>query len=303
MLARWSARLRRLRKFFQREEWSAYWLQLPRTAEDSDEAGLVLVQIDGLSAAELQRGISAGSLPFLFRLLDKEHFRLHSLYSGLPSSTPSVQGELFYRQKCAVPAFGFRDHRTNRLVRMFQREVALEVEQRLAVEREGLLAGGSSYCNIYEGGAAESHFCAASLGWDNLIRRARRWRLTLVTCFYLWTAVRICGLLIIEFGLALWDFLRGWQFLKSHALREFWQELLMVPARVIVVILLRELAIHGAIMDMARGLPIIHLNLLGYDEQAHRRGPDSRFAHWTLKGIDAAIARLWRFAHRATSRH
>jgi endonuclease/exonuclease/phosphatase family metal-dependent hydrolase len=50
-------------------------------------------------------------------------------------------------------------------------------------------------------------------------------------------------------------------------------------------------------------LAIVHINFFGYDEQAHRRGPSSRFAHWTLKGIDDAISRIWRAAHRSARRH
>jgi endonuclease/exonuclease/phosphatase family metal-dependent hydrolase len=41
---------------------------------------------------------------------------------------------------------------------------------------------------------------------------------------------------------------------------------------------------------------VIHANFLGYDEQAHRRGPDSAFAHWTLKGIDRTIRDIFRAA-------
>ncbi|MFN2308882.1 MAG: endonuclease/exonuclease/phosphatase family protein [Gammaproteobacteria bacterium] len=59
----------------------------------------------------------------------------------------------------------------------------------------------------------------------------------------------------------------------------------------------------GGKIDLSRGLPIIFINFLGYDEQSHRRGPRSLFAHWTLKGIDDAIARLWRAANHATWRH
>ncbi|MGE0859445.1 MAG: endonuclease/exonuclease/phosphatase family protein, partial [Gammaproteobacteria bacterium] len=58
----------------------------------------------------------------------------------------------------------------------------------------------------------------------------------------------------------------------------------------------------GAGMDLARGLPIVHVNFAGFDEQSHRRGPNAAFAHWALKGIDAAIARLWRQAMRAERR-
>jgi hypothetical protein len=47
---------------------------------------------------------------------------------------------------------------------------------------------------------------------------------------------------------------------------------------------------------------VIHCNLLGYDEQAHRRGPSSTFAHWTLKGIDACIGRICHFARSSAYR-
>ena len=41
---------------------------------------------------------------------------------------------------------------------------------------------------------------------------------------------------------------------------------------------------------------------MGYHEQSHRRGPASRFAHWTLKGIDAAVRRIYRDAQRSAVR-
>jgi endonuclease/exonuclease/phosphatase family metal-dependent hydrolase len=72
--------------------------------------------------------------------------------------------------------------------------------------------------------------------------------------------------------------------------------------RVAVSILLREMCVIGAKIDINRGLPIIHMNLFGYDEQSHRRGPRSRFAIWSLKGIDYAIKRVWRDAMRARRR-
>jgi len=84
--------------------------------------------------------------------------------------------------------------------------------------------------------------------------------------------------------------------------RDFLKELLFVPTRVVICILLRELITIGAQLDAARGIPVIHLNYLGYDEQAHRRGPTSRFAHWSLKGIDGCISRIWHAAKRSNRR-
>jgi hypothetical protein len=83
---------------------------------------------------------------------------------------------------------------------------------------------------------------------------------------------------------AIQDFVRG-----LFAGYDFVKEPKFVPTRVAICILLRELITIGATIDVARGLPVIHLDLPGYDEQAHRRGPFPLFAHWALKGIDDAI--------------
>ena len=66
--------------------------------------------------------------------------------------------------------------------------------------------------------------------------------------------------------------------------------------------LLREVIATGAKIDIARGLPVIHANFGGYDEQAHHRGPTSAFAHWSLRGIDSAIKGIWNAAQRSSQR-
>ncbi len=288
---------KRFRRWFGRAEWAVWLLGLPRSAEPATDPGLILVQIDGLSRKQLERAMRDGRMPFLESLLHRENYRMHSCYSGLPSSTPAVQAELYYGKRTAVPAFGFRDHRTGSLVRMFAGETANEVEQRMAQDQRGLLAGGSSYANIYSGGADDVHFCATCFGWSEFLGTVNPLNMALVMVLNLWMFCRLVALLIVEFFRASLDFLRG---VVSGEM--FWQELIMIPARVMVVVLLRELVTIGTCFDAARGQPIIHLNLLGYDEQAHRRGPESRFAHWTLTGIDRSIRRIWNAAHHGAGR-
>ncbi|MGI9516562.1 MAG: alkaline phosphatase family protein, partial [Pirellulaceae bacterium] len=288
---------RAMRRRLSRVEWAVWLLGLPRKDGEPTERGLILVQIDGLSRTQLERALEQGRMPFVGSLLEKEHYHNHVFYSGLPSSTPAVQAELYYGERTVVPGFGFRDPRSGQLVRMFANEIAGDVEQRLQTRAEGLLEGGSSYCNIYGGGAAEVHFCATSFGWDELLRTINPLKWLLVLLLNCLMFFRVLGLMIIEFFLAIFDCIRG-----VFSGRRFWQELIMIPARVMVVVLLRELVTIGASYDTARGLPVIHINLLGYDEQAHRRGPSSRFAYWTLRGIDRAIKRLWRAAHRGAGR-
>ncbi len=289
--------LRKWRRSLSRSEWLIRLLGLEKSRDTAAQPGVVLIQIDGLSRRQLEKAMARGNLPFLRRLLEKHRYRLHSLYSGMPSSTPGMLGELFYGVKCPVPAFSFFDRQTESVFRMFDPHAAQTVEDRLRHEGAPLLAGGSAYGSIYTGGAQESHFCVASMRLSHLFQRQRPLRVVLLSLLHLYSLIRIAVLFVVEFFLALSDCLHG-----LIAGEDLWKEIKFVPSRVGVCILMREFATIGAKMDVTRGLPIVYLDLVGYDEQSHRRGPTSRFAHWSLRGIDDAIARIWRAAQRSGRR-
>ncbi|MBE9487415.1 MAG: endonuclease/exonuclease/phosphatase family protein [Chloroflexi bacterium] len=299
MIGRIETSLRKLRRLVSRSEWLARLLRLPISKGPASRPGLIMIQIDGLSQQEFERALDRGELPFLHRLIQREHYQVHTQYSGLPASTPAVQAELFYGVKNAVPAFTFKDPQLRRIIRMFEPEAATHVEELLIDSgNEALLKGGSVYVDNFTGGAEEAHFCPASRGWGPAMRAANPLVVFLLLISNLYSFLRTGVLLLLEFTLAVFDFARG--FIRGY---DFIMELKFIPTRVAICILLRELTVIGAKIDIARGLPIIHLNFLGYDEQAHRRGPSSQFAHWTLKGIDDAIKRLWRAADYSAWRH
>jgi len=299
VIGRIEAFLRRVRRSLSRSEWLARLLRLPLSRGTETAPGLVMIQIDGLAQRELERALKSGEMPFLQRLIKREHYRLHRLYAGVPAATAAFQGELFYGVKGAVPGFNFMERASGRLVRMFEPAAAARVERELEANGgEPLLQGGSAYVDNYTGGAAEPHFCPSSQGWGPALREANPLAVAFLILSNAYSFLRTTVLLVLELALALVDCVRG---LISG--QDVLKELKFVPTRVVIAILLRELATIGAKIDVARGLPIVHLNFLGYDEQAHRRGPSSRFAHWTLKGIDDAIARIWRAAHRSARRH
>jgi endonuclease/exonuclease/phosphatase family metal-dependent hydrolase len=299
MLARLESSLRRMRRNLSRSVWLARLLRLSVSEGAATRPGLVMIQIDGLSQPQFDRALERGELPFLKQLIRREHYQLHAHYSGLPSTTPAVQAELFYGVKGAVPAFSYRDRESLRIVRMYEPDTAARVEARLAGGGgEALLRDGSAYSDNYTGGAAEPHFCASSMGWGPALRAANPLVILTFLIVNFYSFVRVGILLVMELGLALVDFVRG--LVRGQ---DFLKELKFIPTRVGISILLRELCVIGGKIDISRGLPIIHINLLGYDEQSHRRGPRSLFAHWTLKGIDDAVARLWRAASHAPWRH
>jgi endonuclease/exonuclease/phosphatase family metal-dependent hydrolase len=292
MLERTEIFIRRLRRYFSRSQLHIKLLGLSRAEPSSDGRGLVLIQIDALSNVELKNALSGGRMPFLRNLIVAQGYELYSHYSGMPCSTASVQAELFYGVKSGVPAFSFFDQQTNRVFTMFNPRDALEIEQRLEKQGKPLLTDGSAYSDIYSGGAQEAHFCISNLGLGGILKNRYPVGFVILVTLHIYSLIRTGFLLIVETVLAVVDCIRG---LISG--QDLWKELKFVPSRVAMCILLRELITIGAKIDVARGMPIIHLNFMGYHEQSHRRGPRSRFACWTLRGIDDAIKRIWKAAH------
>jgi endonuclease/exonuclease/phosphatase family metal-dependent hydrolase len=288
-----------LRQFVSRNRWSARLLGADPVIGHADEPGLILIQVDGLGEQVFRKALADGKMPFLRHLIRDEGYAPHPLYSGMASNTPCFQAELLYGVKGVVPGFGFLEPDLEGGVAvMSQPASAALVERRLqAAGHEGLLRGGSAWSDIFAGEAAESHFCSSTAGLNKLLRALSPFRMIGLVLWHGWSVVRVAAQVVAETLLALTDVVRG-----QIAGRAFLRELRFVPERVLVSAVLREVVTAGACVDADRGLPVVHLNLLGYDEHAHRRGPDSKFATWTLRGIDKTIRRVWLAAHRSKNR-
>lgn len=299
MFAKIEARLRRWRRRFSRSEWAIRHLGLTPAEGQSEEPGLLLIQIDGLARRQLEAAIANGKMPFLKRLCERGHHALRTFYPGIPTTTPAVQAELYYGVRAGVPAFAFLDRETGQTGMMFQPGWAKKFEARFQASHEGLLKGGSSWSNIYSGGAdpEETHFCGASIAFADMWRTGKIRNIFIFLVLHIVSVLRIAALLLLEIAIALPRAIRG-VFHGQWASQEFG----MVISRVFIGIGLRELVTIGAKIDVARGLPAVHVNFLGYDELSHRRGPGSRFAHWSLRGIDRSIKNLYRAALRSPRR-
>jgi endonuclease/exonuclease/phosphatase family metal-dependent hydrolase len=298
LISRLAVRLRWLRRVLGRTHWVAALLGVKPPSGEADEPGLLVLQIDGLSRTQLEHALATGRLPFLNDLLRRQHFTLETFYSGVPSTTPAVQGEIFYGVRTAVPSFQFLRRRTGKVVRMYEAEAADEIGRELeAACPDPLLRGGHTYSNIFRGGAAQSHYCSPDLSAGSWLRNLHPFKSLLLAVLYAPRILPIIGLAVVEAVLAMIDAFKG-----LFEREDFIEEMTFIPSRVIVCSLLRELIRLRVLLDIERGVPVVHANFLGYDEQAHRRGPGSSFAHWTLKGIDRSLRDISRAAARSTHR-
>ncbi|GAB6145498.1 endonuclease/exonuclease/phosphatase family protein [Desulfocicer niacini] len=271
-------------KKLSRSHWLSRLLDLPICSDNPATIGLILIQIDGLSQKQFKTALENRRMPFLKKLLEEDTHTLRPGYSGLPSSTPAYQAELMYGVKSFVPAFEFIDRRTDRRHVSYKPESANQMAQELVDRGEPLLTGGNAYATLFSGGAEEARYCSETMDLNSILDTLNPLKLILLFFLHANMLLRIVSYALIECGLAVFDFFRG-LFAKQDIIKEF----TFIPARVVVCIILRELVRFRLKLDVTRGVPLLCANFLGYDEQAHRRGPSSAFAHWSLKGIDQAI--------------
>lgn len=297
MLTKLGKTYRRFRRGLSRSHLLSRWLGYGVQKSESHKPGLIILQLDGLSRQQFEAAIKNKRLPFLNELIERGYSERLSFYSGIPSTTPAVQAEVMYGVKGAVPAFQFLHRNSGKVFRMFDHDaVRTVVEERLS-DSQPLLEDGASYSNIYSGGAKEARCCFETTDVPHALMELNPLRLVSMFFLYFFTLLRITLLTGVEVVVGIVDMVRG-----LYTRRDWVNEIKFVPARVLVSIVLREWVRIVVKLSVAQGRPVIYANLLGYDEQAHRRGPSSAFAHWGLKGIDKAIEDIFRTARRSDAR-
>jgi hypothetical protein len=168
---------------------------------------------------------------------------------------------------------------------------AARVEGRLSAHHAGLLRGGAAYFSIFSGGAAAPHFCLSGLAGDAALdgppRPLGARDATASTLAHSFAAARSLVRVAHDLGHGVVDGLR-W----SLALRRATHEPRFLAHRVLVGAFLRELTVQGILADLSRGVPIVFVDFLGFDQTAHRRGPGSRAALRCLSAVDEGLAAI-----------
>ncbi|MBP2681354.1 MAG: rane protein of unknown function, partial [Candidatus Krumholzibacteriota bacterium] len=141
-------------------------------AAESNERGVVILQIDGLSHPELKRALRKGRMPFLKDLIKRKRYALRSWFSGLPSQTSSVQAGLFYGSCDDIPGFRWYDKERRRIVVSSSTADMSMVDERFAGHPRPLLRDGTCINSLLHGGASKKILTLSSLG-DKDIKKHR----------------------------------------------------------------------------------------------------------------------------------
>lgn len=270
-----------------------YPFRKERLSRPKGRRGFVGIQIDGLSYPHLKEALERGYLPHVARHL-RRGYVLREWRAGLPSTTPAAQGALFYGDDGGIPAFRWFEKESGRLLSCNDPDDVQYFRERLFGDAEGMLKGGSSYCNILDGGAERSVFTVSSPHPQTLFGRFGGVRIVLLIFLHPLRVLRMAGATVVEYFTNLLDrrhFLRTRPWRPSEGLFPF--------IRIFCNVILRELQTFGVIADIYAGVPAIYTTYSGYDELAHHFGPGSRPALKNLKYTDMRIGEIMRMLRHA----
>jgi hypothetical protein len=291
-------RWRRFRRALYRVYYRLKYFPFSRERRERREQrgrGFIVIQIDALAHEDLQRALRLGYVPRLKRLIEQEGWELRRFPAGLPSATPAAQAAIFYGTKDRIPAFRFYEKVERRVIIGSNPASIQFIRDRLPAD--GVLRGGSSYVNLFDGGADRSAFTLSAQQRQPLFVKMGGTRLLLLLALH---PIRVLRMLLAS----ILEYLREERDrVISHARGRYtyywwYLPLLHIGAGVV----LRELQTIAVMLDIYTGVPAIYTTYNAYDEFAHHLGPSSTTALKSLRALDRRIAEILRMRARLPGR-
>ena len=131
-------------------------------------------------------------MPTLQRLI-AQGYRLQRWRCGLPSTTPAVQAGLMYGDNWDIPAFRWYEKETGFAPQCKSPAAVERIKTRVAAGRRGILAGGSSYTNMFDGDARLALFTISAMGRQRFFEHLRGLGWALLFALIPWRILRIIG--------------------------------------------------------------------------------------------------------------
>jgi len=262
-------------------------LGLPRLTP-AGRRGFIVIQIDGLSCDHLRTAMARGYAPHLSRLLRRGEFSLQPWRVGLPSNTPAAQAGIMFGENADIPAFRWYEKRSGQTMVCSLPGVVHAIQERLSHSARGILRGGSSYMNLFDGDASLALFTLSAWNRQRFFERVRGLGFLLLFLLNPFRTVK-------TFVLAVWEYLtdlaqRSWATWRKRTPRPFGRAFPFM--RVVSNVILREIQTFAVLLDIYRGVPAIYTTYYGYDEVAHQYGDLSKPALRALRAIDARIRQI-----------
>jgi len=257
-----------------------------RRITPAPKTGLLIIQLDGLSAPLLNWMVLSGNLPNLGRWIRDGRHSMVGWHTGVPATTPASQAGILHGGSGQIPAFRWYEKDTGRVMVTNRGRDAAEIETRMSTGRGLLADGGASISNNWSGDAEVCELVFSRAGLPNSRNRG-----------------------YVRFFSSPQGAARGLVLVFAEMVKELHQARRqrvrnLVPRvkrgggyiflRAITNVLLRDLNVSLITDQLVKGTPVIYCDFVDYDEVAHHAGPTRPESLQTLEGLDRVLGALQR---------
>ncbi len=286
--------------FYYSRKYAAIARRLGRSGDacGTPRRGFIIIQIDGLGHQHLVEAMAGGEVPHLRRMVQRGRAKLMRWRCGLPSTTPASQAGIMFGNNYDIPAFRWYEKESQNAIVCKLPGTVKSLQDRISQGRQGILQGGSSHVNLFDGDAKFSPFTLSSINRERLFEGVRGIGLLALFALNPFRSIRVVALSIWECLASSVQRLKGVLTPGGRApLHRF-----SVLLRVLDNVVFREIQTFAAMMDIYKGVPSIYTTYYGYDELAHQYGPRSRTAMRSLRGIDKRVRQIDRLRRAGLGR-
>jgi hypothetical protein len=270
----------------------------PPASGDTQDRGFIVLEIDGLAHAHLLQAIEAGQMPYLASQIQRGRLEVARWRCGLPSTTPASQAGILFGNNYDIPGF-----------RWFEKDRGLSVvcklppatkmlQDRISGQQPGILRGGSSLFNMFDGDASLSLFTLSALNRERLFATSRGLGFFLLFILNPLRALRVTLLSVWEYGSDLVERTAG----RLRGERRLPFQGIFPLLRTVTSVTFCEIQTFAVLMDIYRGAPAIYTTYYSYDEVAHHYGLDSRPVRRALRELDRRLQQIDRLRRARLTR-
>ena len=252
---------------------------------ETDEPGILFLEIDGLAQPVLQRAMRDGNAPTMARWLAEESHRFLEWEPDLSSQTGASQAGILLGSNEDIPAFRWVEKERGVMMTCSRPEDCTEIERRHA--GDGLLRdGGASRGNLLSGEAEHVILTVSRIEAEKGANPGYRaffsngHNVTRALVLFLWEVV----LEWVAAGRAIRRDVRP----RGHrgGIYPF--------MRGAMCVIVRDLIVFGVLTDLMNGRPAIYATFSSYDEVAHHSGLERADTLEALRKLDQQFARIER---------
>jgi type I phosphodiesterase/nucleotide pyrophosphatase len=258
-----------------------------RRIEPAPRTGLLVIQLDGLSAPLLDWMVMAGNLPHLGGWIrDGSHARV-GWHTGVPATTPASQAGILHGASDQIPAFRWYEKATGRVMVTNRGRDAEEIQTRLSTGRGLLADGGVSISNNWSGDAPTSMLVISHAG---LLPNARDQGYVR----FFSSPQGLARGLVLSVAEMVKELHQGRRQRRRRLVPRVKRGGSYIALRALSNVLLRDLNVSLIAEQLVKGAPVVYCDFVDYDEVAHHAGPTRPEALQTLEGLDLVIGTLER---------